>query len=191
MTTFSWTAETTAALWDQTREHKFDFEVVAIEIRILYKHLNCVVTSSDCRIAYANQYLSNTKENELEAIGLDIDDSMTFEEVMNVVELRNERSERRKQKVFEKVLASLGSVSDTLPLEESIELEKMKSNLLERKMKREMEQERMKSKALKDEESKWIINEREKLRRRHLPEYADSEGNNETSSTSSLNLLLR
>jgi hypothetical protein len=176
MTSFSWTVESTAALHDQTREHKFDFEKVAIEVRILYKHLNCDVTACDCRVAYANLYLSNTKENEFETATLDINDSMTFEEVMDVVEIRNERSERRKKKVFERVLASLGSVSNTLPLEESVELEKIKSNLHERKMQREMEQERIRIKALNDEENKWIANEREKLRRRHLPGCADSKG---------------
>jgi hypothetical protein len=176
MTSFYWTVESTAALHDQTREHKFDFEKVAIEVRILYKHLNCEVTACDCRVAYANLYLSNTKKNEFETATLDINDSMTFEEVMDVVEIRNERSERRKKKVFERVLASLGSVSNTLPLEESVELEKIKSNLQERKMQREMEQERIRIKALNDEENKWIANERENLRRRHLPGCADSKG---------------
>lgn len=190
MTSFSWTAESTAALQEQTREHQFDFEKVAIEVRTLYKHLNCEVTPSDCRIAYANHYLSNTKESEFEATDLDIDDSMTFEEIMDVVEVRNERSERRNQKVFERVLASLGSVSDTLPLEESAELDKIKSTVLERKVQREMEQERIKVKALEDEENKWIANEREKLRLRHLPECADSDGNYKRSFSTYLILLL-
>jgi hypothetical protein len=189
MTSFSWTVESTAALHDQTRVHKFDFEKVAIEVRILYKHLNCEVTACECRVAYANHYLSNTKENQLESATLEITDSMTFEEVMDVVEIRNERSERRKKKVFERVLASLGSVSDTLPLEESVELEKIKSNLHGKKMQREMEQERIRIKALNDEENKWIANEREKLRRRHLPRCAESEGKYSSYSTITLHLF--
>lgn len=176
MASFSWTTESTTVLRDQTREHKFDFEKVAFAIRVLYKHLNCEVTSSDCRVAYANNYLSNTIENESDATDLDIGDSMSFEEIMDVVAIRNDRSEQRNRKVFDRVLASLGSVSESLPLEESIELEKIRSNLLERKYQKQMERERIENRALKAEENKWIASEREKLRQRHLPDFANSEG---------------
>ena len=178
MSTFAWDSETHAVLRDETRKLQFDFEKIATSIRGHFSHLICEVTANDCRIAYAQEYLSQTVAEESEPINLEIEDSMTFEEIMDVVEIRNERSEMRKQKIFSRVLASLGNPSEAMVIEESSELEKIKFNMAEKKRYKQLEQERKEKNALELEEIRWIESEREKLRQRHLPGSVDSEGKN-------------
>ena len=117
MSTFAWDSETHAVLRDETRKLQFDFEKIATSIRGHFSHLICEVTANDCRIAYAQEYLSQTVAEESEPINLEIEDSMTFEEIMDVVEIRNERSEMRKQKIFSRVLASLGNPLEAMVID--------------------------------------------------------------------------
>lgn len=175
MSSFTWTGESHALLKDETRKLQFDFEKIASSIRSHFSHLMCEVTASDCRIAYAQEYIAQSAPEELDS-KLEIEDSMTFEEIMDVVETRNERSEKRKQKIFSRVLASLGTPSETIQLEESYELEKIKSNIAERKKMKQLEQERKEKYALEQEEQRWIESEREKLRQRFAPGSVDAEG---------------
>ena len=176
MSAYTWTAESHALLRDETRKLQFDFEKIASSIRYHFSHESCDVTATDCRIAYAQEYISQSAPEEQELKKLEIEDNMTFDEIMDVVETRNERSEKRKQKIFSRVLASLGTPSETIQLEESYELEKIKSNIAERKKLKQLEQERKEKNALDQEETRWIESEREKLRQRYTPGSVDAEG---------------
>lgn len=105
---FLWTAESHALLQLETRRQKFDFEKVSVIIRNHYNDQLTYLTAKDCRLAYATEYIAQPIiEEEAEAIQ-NIDDSMSFNQIMEMVEIRNERSEKRKEKIFNRVLASLG-----------------------------------------------------------------------------------
>lgn len=175
MSAFIWTEESKAVLRDATRKLLFDFEKVAIVVRSQFG--SCEVTANDCRVLYAEEYMSQPiLEIESENTTFDIEDSMTFDEIMDVVEIRNERSEKRKQKIFSRVLASLGAIPAAHLHEDSTEMETIKSNMADKKLIKQREQERKEKHAAEHDEMCWIVKEREKLRTRHLPGSIDSEG---------------
>jgi 5'-3' exonuclease len=166
MKLFQWDAESHDFLSSETRIQQFDFEGVAKAVRIRYNHLSCEVTPDECRLAYAAEFSEKFLPDMLsETSGLSIDDSMTFDEVMNVVERRNERNEMRKKKAFERILASLGPIvmsSNT----ESVELDMMKSNIAVKRMKEQNEQSKINEIATNRNEAARLENERKILRER-------------------------
>ena len=166
MKLFRWDAESHNFLSSETRIQQFDFERVAKAVRIRYNHLSCEVTPDECRLAYADEFSEKFLPDMLtETSGLSIDDSMTFDEVMNVVERRNERNELRKKKTFDRILASLGPIvmsSNT----ESVELDMIKSNIAVKRMKEQNEQSKRNEIATKRNEAARLENEREILRQR-------------------------
>ena len=166
MKLFRWDAESHNFLSSETRIQQFDFERVAKAVRIRYNHLSCEVTPDECRLAYADDFSEKFLPDMLtETSGLSIDDSMTFDEVMNVVERRNERNELRKKKTFDRILASLGPIvmsSNT----ESVELDMIKSNIAVKRMKEQNEQSKRNEIATKRNEAARLENEREILRQR-------------------------
>jgi hypothetical protein len=168
MKLFRWDAESHNFLSSETRIQQFDFERVAKAVRIRYDHLSCEVTPDECRLAYADEFSEKFLPDMLsETSGLSIDDSMTFDEVMNVVERRKERSDLRKKKTFERILASLGPIvmsSNT----ESVELDMIKSNIAVKRMKEQNEQSKRKEIATKRNEAARLENEREILRKRSI-----------------------
>lgn len=176
MSVFSWNKESHAFLCIETRKLKFDFEQVALSIRNHFGISAYDISPDECRINYAEEYLSQFAVEDFEPPILDIDDSMTFEEIMNVVEIRNERSDQKKRKIFSRVLASLGNPDDTGKLEDSTDMEKIKSNRAERKKLKDFESDRKERHVLEQKEIRWFENEREKLRDRHLPGSIDAEG---------------
>ena len=171
MKLFRWNAESHNFLSSETRIQHFDFERVAKAVRIRYNHLSCEVTPDECRLAYAGEFTEKFLPDMLkETSGLNIDDSMTFDEVMNVVERRNERNELRKKKTFDSILASLGPrvmSSDT----ESVELDMIKSNIAVKRMKEQNERSKRNEITTKRNEAARLENEREILRQRlFIPE---------------------
>lgn len=166
MKLFRWDAESHNFLSSETRIQQFDFEIVAKAVRIRYNHLSCEVTPDECRLAYADEFSEKFLPDMLsETSGLSIDDSMTFDEVMNVVERRNERNELRKKKTFDRILASLGPIvmsSNT----ESVELDMIKSNIAVKRMKEQNEQSKRIEITTKRNEAARLENEREILRKR-------------------------
>ena len=166
MKLFRWDAASHNFLSSETRIQQFDFERVAKAVRIRYNHLSCEVTPDECRLAYADDFSEKFLPDMLtETSGLSIDDSMTFDEVMNVVERRNERNELRKKKTFDRILASLGPIvmsSNT----ESVELDMIKSNIAVKRMKEQNEQSKRNEIATKRNEAARLENEREILRQR-------------------------
>ena len=175
---FLWDEEARALLWSETRRLQFDFEKVSIALQSQYKTSACQVTSSECRIAYAEEYFLQTEEDSSsDSSAVRIEDSMSFSNIMDVVGIRSKRSSQRKQKIFDRVLAALSPLSGELPLEESAEMEQLKSNMALAKSIEEVEVERKMKHAAEMEEVCWIENEREKLRQRYLPGSIDSEGN--------------
>ena len=174
---FFWDEEARALLRSETRRLQFDFEKVSLALQSQFKTLACQVTSSECRIAYAEEYLSQTQEDSSsDSSAIRIEDSMSFSKIMDVVEIRSKRSNQRKQKIFGRVLAALSPLSGEISLEESAEMEQLKSNMALAKSIEEFEVDRKMKYAAEIEEECWIENEREKLRQRYLPGSIDSEG---------------
>lgn len=177
MKLFHWDAESHNFLSSETRIQQFDFERVAKAVRIRYNHLSCEVTPDECRLAYADEFSEKYLPDMLrETSELNIDDSMSFDEVMSVVERRNERNEMRKQKTFDRILASLGPIvmsSDT----ESAELDMIKSNIAVKRMKEQNEQSKRNEITTKRVEAARIENERDILRQRLLIPASEFRGN--------------
>jgi hypothetical protein len=166
MKLFRWDAESHNFLSSETRIQQFDFERVAKAVRIRYNHLSCEVTPDECRLAYADEFSEKLLPDMLsESSGLNIVDSMSFDEVMNVVERRNERNELRKKKTFDRILASLGP-NVTSSNTESVELDMIKSIIAVKRMKEQNEQSKRNEITTKRNEAARLENEREILRQR-------------------------
>ena len=176
MSSFCWNKESIKLLRDETRKHQFDFEKVSISMRSHYGNPNCEASADSCRIAYAEEYVSQSVVEEVGAAKIDINDSMTFEEIMNVVEIRNERSEQKKQKIFRRVLTSLANPSDHSNVEISSDMEMIRATMEAKRRLKQDEAERREKHSKEQSEIRWFESEREKLRHRHLPGSIDAEG---------------
>ena len=176
MSLFRWNEESITLLRDETRKHQFDFEKVSISIRSRFGNPNCEVSADSCRLAYAEEYASQSVAEDVGPARLDINDSMTFEEIMNVVEIRNTRSEKKKQKIFSRVLASLANPSGNSNVEMSSDMEIIKATIEEKRRLKQDESERREKHSAEQSEIRWFEREREKLRHRHLPGSIDAEG---------------
>ena len=176
MALFTWTAESHSFLSNETRIQQFDFERVAEAVRDRFSHLSCEVSPDQCRLAFAEDFTSALLPDVLrETSMLNIDDSMSFDQVMNIVEIRNERNELRKKKTFYKILASLGPItvsSGTISDEHNL----IKSNMAEKRMQKEHERCRRNEITAKKNEISRVKIEREILRQRKLEAISGSSG---------------
>mmetsp|Transcript_16471 Transcript_16471/g.15792 ORF Transcript_16471/g.15792 Transcript_16471/m.15792 type:complete len:650 (-) Transcript_16471:38-1987(-) len=182
---YSWTEESHSLLQAETRKNQFDFEKVSNAIKDHYSDSGLKpdsghgsLTANDCRMEYAKQYLSQPPiSNELESSQkLEIEDDMTFEQIMEIVEIRKVRSDKRKEKIFNKVLNALGHIGETNLTEDSEEIEQIKFNLAEKKRYDLMEIERKETMRINQEEDKWLAEARERLKERYSPGSVDGEG---------------
>jgi hypothetical protein len=165
-------------LQHETRLLGFDFEAVAEKLSLRY---NKNYTASECRFSYAKSFMAATSSHsggvhcEHEGVEHEISDSMTFGEILDVVERRNERNEQRKVKIFSKVLAALGpAVPESVA--PSGELQLIKTAMAERKRAKEMEIIRKEKAAQEQEELHWLQRERDRLKQRNMPGSIDAEG---------------
>ena len=169
MEEFCWDAESHNFLSNVTKIHQFDFEKVSVAVRerFSFKHFLSDVSAEQCRLAYAQVQAEAEAEADGhpvdERLALDIDDSMSFNQVMDIVEKRNEKNELRKKKAFDRVLVSLGPIIKSTS-SESIEIALIKSKIAEAKMQKQHEQSRRNEINANKNEMSRIENEREILR---------------------------
>lgn len=176
MTLFTWTAESRSFLNNETRIQQFDFERVAKAVRDRFSHLSCEVSPDQCRLAFAEDFTSTLPPDIMrETSMLNIDDSMSFDQVMNIVEIRNERNELRKKKTFDRILASLGPMTVS-SVSGSDEHNLIKSNMAEKRMQEEHERCRRNEITAKKNEISRVEMEREILRQRKLAPTSGSLG---------------
>ena len=157
----------------ETRKNGFDFQKVAEALSLDGE----IITAAECRLKYASTFLVTENKDEEKGencAAIDVTDDMSFQEVMQVIENRNERNEKRIEKVFSKVLAALGSAKETT--EETTELQLIKTTMEERKRKKEREQEQKTKEKKEKEEMEWLARERDRLKQRNQPGSIDAEG---------------
>ena len=154
-----------------TRNCGFDFHKVA---EALSTELSTDISAAECRLRYASTFIVTEHKDEDIGENCDVTDDLSFHEIMQVIENRNQRNERRKEKVFNKVLAALGSAKETT--EDTTELQLIKTTIEERKRKKEREQERTQQEKKEREEVEWLARERDRLKQRNQPGSIDAEG---------------
>ena len=158
----------------ETRRAGFDFEKVAQALSSEDGH---VYTAAEIRLRYASTFLVTSEGKDEEEKVEEITDGMSFHDVMEVIENRSERNERRKEKVFNRVLVSLGSGSSAKEApQETPELQLIKTTMDERKRKKEREHEQKLKELKEKEEVEWLARERERLKQRNEPGSIDAEG---------------
>jgi hypothetical protein len=184
-----WTTETIEFLQAAARAHMFDFNKVANAMNAHFSEKNvdgiiCNVTELECRKAYTEVLLPpidveafNKKLCEVSSKLTDINvDEMSVQEIMETLELRQEENEKMKERIFNRVLESLGPSTHAEAFQESPAYSIMKSNILERKRQKEADAVKAEKVAKEAEDRKWIEQERERLRRRHHPDSEDAQG---------------
>ena len=156
-------------LQQRTRALGFDFDRVAAAMSTPQR----TFTAAECRLAYASSFLpvtavattaaatttSTSAATPANTVPSDVTDGMSFREMMDVIAARQERNDRRKEKIFSRVLAALGpgaGVPSVEGAEDSSELQLIKAQMAERKQRRELEAAR-RDKENKDlEEARWL-----------------------------------
>ena len=151
-------------LQQRTRALGFDFDRVAVALSTP----QTTYTAAECRLAYAASFLpptvaaaaataattaiiaTATKPLATAMMPDDVMDGMSFREMMDVIAARQERNDRRKEKIFSRVLAALGPGAAGIVAEDSSELQLIKAQMAERKKRREHDA------ALRDKEKKEL-----------------------------------
>jgi hypothetical protein len=188
MSSLTWDEPALQELLGSTRRSMFDFNKVAGDMNAFLssrgEHM-VTLSSEDCRLAYAANFLPSPSTDSADQVVDDEDeeklaeinvDEMSFDEIMKVLQYRQDQNDRKKEKIFNRVLQSLGTSSESEVFHESPALSAMRVNILERKRQKEADAAMAVERARAREERQWIERERERLRKRHDPSSEDAQG---------------
>lgn len=188
-----WDSQSITHLRKVTRQSKFDFALVCNMMKTYFSEVNKTGIESSvsvdiCRRIFAGDYYSDStppavrpKEEAVKTQPSLADENLSYNQIMEIIQLKEEENSKKQEKVFNRVLSSLKNFDDdpvSTELKKQIEQDtsQILSVMEERRKEKLAERKRQQAILEEKEEQRQLQRQREALKSRYEDNSEDSKG---------------